>query len=261
MREGLGKGRIITVILFSLAVAIVFGEDPLPRSLLSSSPVSIDLGTHSAWVGQEASFRLHNGSQATIRLVKVRTSCGCSEARVERDVLPPGEETELTVHLKPNTLKGPYTKHVFVHWQAEEAKAGADTTADHASPSGVLRVTVRGKAVPLVSVRPEGTIALGQVPTGQELRRELAIQAGNAPVEFGKPEAPEGVTVEMERTLLPAGESVPLAISLAPRKPGVFREVVSIPVVSPEGHPPVSILLYGTAVGNEDASAPAPAAE
>ena len=226
------------------------------ETALSSFPIATDLGTHCAWVEREASFRIRNDSQTTIRLVKVRTSCGCSEARVARDILPPGEETELVVHLKPNALKGPYTKHAFIQWQSEGTEPKESEPTDKVARSGVLRVMVRGNALPLVSVRPGTTVALGQVPVGQELRRELAIQAGKTPVEFGKPEAPEGVTVEMRKTTLAAGESVTLAIVLRLGKPGVFREVVSIPVVAPEGHPPVGIVLYGTAVGRGEAAKP-----
>jgi hypothetical protein len=205
--------------------------------VLVAEPQSADFGRHPAWEGREATFRVRNLSPEPVLLTKVRVSCGCSEASLATESLAPGGDTALTVRLKPNSLRGPYTKHVFLHWRTEGSS----------SASGVLRVAVRGEARPLLTVRPETTVALGRFAAGVPVARALEIRAGDVPVEFGVPGLPEGVSMELGKTALGAGEALPLPVTVRAGKAGIYRGVVSIPVKVPEGHPPVEIVLHGTA--------------
>jgi hypothetical protein len=185
--------------------------------------------------------------------VRVRTSCGCAKAAVSDDEIAPGKEATLTVSIGANSLQGPYTKHVFVHWR-QSGPEGGGTGQDAKPASGLLRLTVRGVAKPLLEVRPGRAVALGRVTVGVRLERALALEAGLFPVVFGKPKLPEGMEAEMAGGKLEPGGKMALRLVFTPRRIGAFREVVEIPVLEPKGHPPVGILVHGTAVERAEQS-------
>lgn len=87
--------------------------------MLVAEPQAADFGWHPAWEERKGTFRGRNLSPEPVLLTKVRVSCGCSEASLAAESLAPGGDTELTVRLKPNSLREPYTKHVFLHWRTE----------------------------------------------------------------------------------------------------------------------------------------------
>jgi len=111
------------VVFFTLVFPFLVGGAPAGKAMrgLSAAPRTVDLRDHPAWIGGRATFVLRNGSDQPVSLVKVRTSCGCAKASVPEGDIAPGNGAELVVEIKANTLRGPYTKHVFVHWRQERA--------------------------------------------------------------------------------------------------------------------------------------------
>ena len=203
---------------------------------------TVDLGEHAAWVEQTARFVLRNGGMAVVVLAKTRTSCGCAKAATSAERIDPGKEADVVVEMVENALRGPYAKHVFVHWREEGVDDGRN---------GVLRLTIRGNARPLLTVRPGEVVALGEVRVGEAVRRELVVEAGPAEVVLGRPKEGAGLSVETGDGRLAANGKMPLVVEFRSGKVGRFRHVLSLPVLSPKGHPPVSIVVHGTAVGGE----------
>jgi hypothetical protein len=61
------------------------------------------------------SFMLGNGSQKTITIKNINTSCGCTASKIDKTVLAPGETTKLEVQLKTKGYKGEVRQYVYVH--------------------------------------------------------------------------------------------------------------------------------------------------
>jgi len=240
------------ILVFPLLVAPVLVDGaPGKKTIagLSAAPRTVDLRDHPAWVGGRATFVLRNDSERPVTLVKVRTSCGCAKASVPEGDIAPGKGAELVVEIKANTLRGPYTKHVFVHWSSGPSKVDAGN-GEGKPRTRLLRLTVRGNAKPLLTVRPGTVIALRRVPVGRLIKREMLIEAGPEKVILGEPELPPGISLQMAGKKLKPNGSMPLSLSFRTEKPGKFRCVLSIPVGSPKGHPPIGVVVHGTAVGD-----------
>ena len=140
--------------------------------------------------------------------------------------------------------RGPYTKHVFVHWRQATGKAEGKT-ASGKSGTGLLRLTVRGNAEPLVTVRPGTVVALGKVAIGKQVKRELLLEAGPNRIVLGEPALPPGLSVEMVGRKLEPGGKLPISVVFSAGKVGRFRCVLSIPVVAPKGKPPIGVVVHG----------------
>jgi hypothetical protein len=244
------RAAVVIISLFPCLLQItVLGQDEQniePNFSLTATPMVVDIGDHPAWARTTAEFILHNGTKRAVSIAKVRTSCGCAKAAIPKGEVKPGESAKLVVEIKPNTLRGPYTKHVFVHWRELAGNEAANASLQ--PKTRLMRLTVRGNAKPLVTVRPGRTVALGQVPVGKAVERDLLLEAGPAELVLGKPEAPEGLVAKMVDKEVGPGGKLPLSVSVRPTKPGRFRQVLSIPVLLPKGQPPIGIVVHGTAV-------------
>ncbi|NJK92024.1 MAG: DUF1573 domain-containing protein [Blastochloris sp.] len=62
---------------------------------MSISPAQQHLGKLNQFEGKEFSFEIENNSKETIKIVKVEHSCGCTESRVEKEILAPGEKSRI----------------------------------------------------------------------------------------------------------------------------------------------------------------------
>ena len=64
--------------------------------------------------GDEAkcTIPVRNEGPGTLVIEKVRSTCGCTVAKLEKDVLPTGEQTELKITLKASLSPGKLTKHI-----------------------------------------------------------------------------------------------------------------------------------------------------
>jgi hypothetical protein len=234
---------LVAFLPFLVASSIADGarEDKVSVGLSAASR-QVDLGDHPAWVGEKATFTLRNASDRSVSVVKVRTSCGCAKAVMPDGDIAPGKGAELVVEIKPNTLRGPYTKHVFVHWRQEAESAGDGEAKPR---TGLLRLTIRGNAKPLLTVRPGTVVALGKVPIGEQVKRELLLEAGPSRIVLGEPALPPEISLEMVGRELKPGGKLPFSLVFRSGKAGRFRCVLSIPVVSPKGHPPVGVVVHG----------------
>ena len=99
----------------------------------------------------------------------------------------------------------------------------------------------------MLTVRPGTVVALGEVVIGRQVKRELLLEAGPSGIVLGKPALPPGLSVEMVGRKLEPGGKLPFSLVFRAGKPGKFRCVLSIPVLSPKGHPPIGIVVHGVA--------------
>ena len=62
------------------------------------------------------SFTVRNQGDAPLRVERVTSSCGCTEAVIDQDTIPPGESTQLRVTLDPteDNLSGDQVRVIYL---------------------------------------------------------------------------------------------------------------------------------------------------
>ena len=89
-------------------VTTVVPETAVPEkaSPIRIEPPALDFGAIQKGSTAEATVRLINTSDEPVRVLKARTSCGCTVAELTTEPFGPGESIEITVRLKPSGKVG-----------------------------------------------------------------------------------------------------------------------------------------------------------
>lgn len=68
-----------------------------------------------------ADFSFENTGDAPVRITEVRSSCGCTAAALDRDVIPPGEAGRIRANFHVGSRQG--RNHVAIHVSTDEGRA------------------------------------------------------------------------------------------------------------------------------------------
>jgi|Deesub1362B_J571_1020462.scaffolds.fasta_scaffold24527_2 hypothetical protein len=117
-----------------VAAAVLFaacGGEP-PR--IEVEPAAHDLGER-AQEPIELFYTVHNVGGKPLRIEKVSTSCGCTRASIDREIIPPGESAQLRVTFDPteNNLYGNLLRVIYIR----------SNDPDHPEVEVEFRVTIR----------------------------------------------------------------------------------------------------------------------
>lgn len=199
--------------------------------VLTVDNTNADFGTYPANQAKEHVFTLKNTGDQPLKIINIRTTCGCSETRLDKDELAPGSTAKLTAVIKAGSIAGPYSKNVFVESNDPKQR--------------FLMLLFNGNAIPLVTVKPQDKIYAGTLPVNQQWKQEFLLDATQSGVVFGNAEI-RGMS-GADATLVPVGkQQFKLAVTLkASSKPGVFNLQVLLPVKNPTGWKPVEIMISG----------------
>lgn len=141
--------RLLLTIPFAVFALRLASAQPL-----SVSPASFDLGRFPAWKSQTQTFAVRNTGEATVHLLRVRSSCGCLAADFRPCALEAGEETAVTVAIAASSVSDDFSRAVFL----ETDSPGQE----------FLRLAVSGTAIPAVEVRPRSEFYLGRLQPAEE---------------------------------------------------------------------------------------------
>jgi len=172
--------RMICGALFMAAVTLnlAFGQDnppadpPIPTGQPESAPVADDNPPHievdppewdfgEIWYGEAAQgeLTLKNTGQGTLEITRVKTSCGCTHAKLEKDELAPGEAVPLRLTYKKERAGNvSQTVRVFSN--------------DPAQPTKLVRVKGRVKPV----FEGLGPISFGKLAPNDRLTKTLELK-------------------------------------------------------------------------------------
>ena len=196
--------------------------------------VSADFGQYPARQKQEARFKLHNGGDAPFEITRLRKTCGCFEVRCEPMQVPPGQDATVCVSVLPDSIHQAFTRSVFVE------------TSDPAA--SCLRLDISGHAVPLVDIKPSAKLAAGTIPANATWRQDFALVPSEPGVEFGPAEVtgthPLTAALTQDPTQ-PGQYRLNVAATAIPLAAGVFRCVITLPVLKPAGAAAVEVVVYG----------------
>ncbi len=99
------KVLLLVTLLTALGVIVSSCTTAVPQIELSTT--SFNLGDINPADGiRTESFGVKNIGTAPLNITGVSTSCGCTKAEVDKEVLQPGEQAQLTVSYDPRIHKG-----------------------------------------------------------------------------------------------------------------------------------------------------------
>lgn len=197
------------------------------EATLQLEPSRISLGQFPANHALSTELVLTNVSDTQIEGISVRTGCGCLTAIPDADSIPPGGKARIHLSLIPEKTSGPFSHSVFI-------EAG----------DCMLRASVTGEAVPLLTVHPQNTANLGTVVCGSPFQTSFLLDAAE-PVSFGSfsPTSPETEVAQLSSTSFQV-----VLRGRIPEEAGRFRFSISIPIASPAGWNPVEFVVFGNAI-------------
>ncbi len=101
----LGLGAIIIFIVFVQYSRLDTTGMSTPAPSIEVSPKSWDFG-NITYLGGEVKkvFTVENTGELSLEINWVSTSCGCLRAYIEKNDVPPGERTNLTITLDPSLM-------------------------------------------------------------------------------------------------------------------------------------------------------------
>ena len=233
----------IVVLLLLIFGGRVFGDS----AGATFSPSVMTSGRHNAWEDQAVVVSLVNGHAHAVRLVSLRSSCGCLrvETLPQDDLLPANGAVAIKAYVRGGTKTGSYTLYLFAEWQTANGDA-----------NGMTRLSIRGEAVPPLMVTSGGKQNLGTIPVGQTARCRITLRGGLVPVVLREPETASDMTLAMPKRRLAADEVMVVELMLTPQKTGAFQRTVLFGLEEPAGQSPVAVTLAGWAEQADGAMIP-----
>ncbi len=184
-----------------------------------------DFGTYPAAENKEHTFRLVNATQETVKIKKIRSTCGCLVGQVSASEILPGKALEIQTQVKANSVSGKFSKILYV----ETDLAGRR----------FIRLELKGTALPLVEIKPSVPFYAGKLQAGQEYEFRFELEPSQSGVVLSAA-ADSGCRLEKSEEkwfaickLTPAGDTA------------IVEKEFRIDVVSPAGQPPLLIRIRG----------------
>lgn len=108
---------------FSSIVSCVIAIGLLPLSASASvlvwdqTEVRVDMDPNQ--VEAKASYTVRNNSDQTLRIARVKTSCGCTGSVIDRKILEPGQATEIRATFNKGKRKGKNHSKLYVYLDSQ----------------------------------------------------------------------------------------------------------------------------------------------
>ncbi len=211
--------------------------DPRP-AVVVEEPVH-DFGR--VWVGPmlKHTFRMKNEGTDTLKITRVKPSCGCTIAGPYPRTIEPGKTGEFPFSVKSQKLRGKFEKAITVN------------TNDPAMPT--VRLRLRGTVKRYVEYTPTN-IHFGKMVGGAPLKRVIKLTNGTEkPMELQLGAPPQG-NFELKLVETTPGQAYELHVTANPPfEPGVFAKKIIITTNVPQQER-IQIDLRGTAPERLDLS-------
>jgi hypothetical protein len=193
-----------------------------------------DFGAYPAAESREHTFRLVNATGETVKIRKIRSTCGCLISQVSASELVPGKALEIRTQVKANSVSGKFSKTIYV----ETDMAGRR----------FIRLELKGTAQPLVEVKPSAQFYAGKLKAGREYEFRFELLPSQSGVELSAA-ADSGCRLEKSE-----GKWFAVCRLTPADGTAIVEKEFRIDIVSPAGQPPISIRIRGTLAGQEQIS-------
>lgn len=190
-----------------------------------------DFGIFPANKKQSTTFIIKNTGDKDLKITKIRKTCGCSATKLSKKIIPPGQSATLIADIKENSIAGPFSKNIYVESNAKNFR--------------FLRLTLSGKAVPLLQVFPKKFLYMGVLTPGKSSSYSFKLKATQADVKLKLMPSKANFPIQTSLKKLNAKEFL-LKIIAVPKKFNQFLNAkIVVNVNSPEGWHPIEIKLMG----------------
>jgi hypothetical protein len=181
-------------------------------------------------------FEFTNAGDETLKIDRVRSSCGCTAVLVSEKIIQPGEKGEIQTSFDSNRFRGDVKKTIYLY------------SNDPVRPT--MQFQLGGKVLEIVSIEP-AQINFGTVVPGKAVTSTVLLHnQGTKPLTLGKPHSTAAELVaKLPGSSFASGDEVTLELKLTP-KPGQdrFSGYVLVPVAGvPKNE--LRIPVYAT-IGN-----------
>jgi hypothetical protein len=213
---------------------------PGPQPKVEVENPLFDFGTATEATMVNHTFKLKNVGKGRLVISNVKTSCGCTAAKPDKNTLDPGEETQINVGFDTHFQKGHQVRMITAF------------TNDPTTPEAIM--TMQGTVKQQVSATP-ADVAFGSVKQGTEVTREVIVSDltgrkdpfvvsglnnSNSALKVEKTVRPDGkpgallkITVTKAMPVGSFDDTVKMTTSRIPLQVNVFGEVTGDLTVAP----------------------------
>ncbi len=221
-------------ILFTVLLLFICGrawtESP---EIAVTSNQTVNFGTYQANLKKQAVFTLKNRGHAELIIKRIRKTCGCSATVLGKKQLKPGEHTTLTVYIKKNSLEGPYSKVIYVESNSPQQR--------------FLKLTLTGKAVPLLKVFPKKNLYMGTLKVDNSYNYSFKLATTRKDIKLKVKVLKNNFPINSE--LQKNAEGFILKLKVSPKlKNNFMHAIIELNIISPSGWDPVKIKLRGKSI-------------
>lgn len=177
-------------------------------------------------------FNFTNVSTQKITITKIVTSCGCTVAKADKNLLLPGAKGKIVLTFNPYQKAGTLENHAFVY-----------TNISEKSPTA--RITLLGEVTPTSDQWTGFPCVMGTLrlkrntvqftdfrKTSKVVERMVCVNSGNKPLKLSALLIPGYAQLRTEPEVIPPGGQADIIISLDGRLvPETTKDVISFSIV------------------------------
>ena len=193
-----------------------------------------DFGIFPANKKQSATFEINNTGDKPLKIAKIRKTCGCSATKLSTKVIQPGQSATLIAEIKENSITGPFSKNIYIESNAANFR--------------FLRLTLSGKAVPLVKVFPKKFLYLGVLTPGESSSYSFKFKVTQPAVKLKLMPVKTNFPIQTSLKTINSKEFL-LTLTVIPKKLNQsLNGDILVNIISPKNWPPIEIKLMGRTV-------------
>lgn len=195
-------------------------------SLTISSQGKIDFGSYSAEENRTHTFTLTNRSCRRIKIIKIRSTCNCLINNISAPEIPPGESIQIQVSVKGNTVTGGFIKSVYLETNSPGQR--------------FVRLELRGRAIPLIQIKPGAQIYAGKLKAGREYVFLFDLIPSRPEIELSSASVPELLVTKTEAGWRAQCKLTPSSGG------GIYEKKYYVRIEKPTGRPLLQLQIRGS---------------
>ncbi len=176
---------------------------------------------------------IKNSGTDTLKIVNVQPTCGCTYAPLTKNILLPGEKTDLVITLSISNFEGPISKHVRIY----------SNDPKHSLMDVELKANIQRE----VFVTPSNMVSFTDLKVGQTAKQILNItnKTQKDVKIYVVSVSPSEVQVKIkDGTVVKAGEAYLLELSFTPQQDGILKGRILLQTDNVD-YPEIPIFIFG----------------
>lgn len=176
---------------------------------------------------------IQNSGTDTLKIVNVQPTCGCTYAPLTKNILLPGEKTDLAITLSISNYEGPISKHIRIY----------SNDPKHSLMDLELKANIQRE----VFVTPSNMVSFTDLKVGQTAKQILNItnKTQKDVKIFVASVSPRELQVKIkDGTIVKAGETYLLELSFTPQQDGILKGRVLLQTDNVD-YPEIPIFIFG----------------